>query len=369
MSNKPKLKILGNPRQDNGVGFYRIHQPLYNLGSKSIAEVHEMPFTGEMKQTQISPNEVAPEADWAEIYFTTRPPSQRDLSYDLAVRDHGKCSYVVDLDDDIWHVNPDNPNYEAYQDPNLDIARWSTMGIEYADAVTVTTDYLKEVCSRYNQNVHVIPNAIDFNLWSHQVWLESKKKHKDIIRIGWAGASAHQRDLRILKRVVPRLKEEYGDKIRFVFQGHYPHTFAYDEFIPWVMVKDYAKTYAEAAFDIAIAPMEDNMYNRAKSNLRLIEAGSLKIPTVYSPVGPYIGFPGLHADSDEQWYQRLKQLIDSEGERKAWGKKAYDDIVKNYEVSLCSMKLLNMMKDLKKKDWLPKTQKAIQPSFEPKIQV
>jgi len=65
---------------------------------------------------------------------------------------------IYDLDDDLFTVNPDNPS-KAEVVKNLSQAKNL---LRAADVVTTTTDVLKKKFKKYNKNVMVCPNAIDF---------------------------------------------------------------------------------------------------------------------------------------------------------------------------------------------------------------
>ena len=50
-------------------------------------------------------------------------------------------------------------------------------------------------------------------------------------------------------------------------------------------VTSYAKNYSK--FDVSLAPIKDTMFNRMKSQLKIIEAGFYKKALIASDIGPY----------------------------------------------------------------------------------
>jgi glycosyltransferase involved in cell wall biosynthesis len=80
--------------------------------------------------------------------------------------------------------------------------------------------------------------------------------------------------------------------------------------------------------DVALAPLEpDNLFCRAKSEIKFVEAGALGVPVVASRTDPYRdaisdGEDGLLASSDEEWTQALSALIEQPDRRRQIGERA-----------------------------------------------
>jgi glycosyltransferase involved in cell wall biosynthesis len=68
-----------------------------------------------------------------------------------------------------------------------------------------------------------------------------------------------------------------------------------------------------ATADIAIAPLEDTVFNNAKSNIKLIEAAVVGLPAVCSPRREFRdcvehGVDGFLAETDDEWFDALRTL-------------------------------------------------------------
>ncbi len=208
----------------------------------------------------------------------------------------------------------------------------------------------------------------------------------DRIRIGWLGGSSHLKDLEILRGVVSKLQsDKLIDKIQFVLCGfdlrgmhtdidavtkeqkqraitpkesvwyQYERIFTndyssispdYKEFLlkfkeeeyPNVSNEPYRRVwtrpitnYAENynLFDISLAPIEENIFNKVKSQLKVIEAGFHKKAIIAQDFGPYQidltnaiqfggGFDltanGILVDSTKNhkdWYGAIKKLVNN----------------------------------------------------------
>ncbi len=95
----------------------------------------------------------------------------------------------------------------------------------------------------------------------------------------------------------------------------------------------YLGLLAEA--DIAIAPLEDTVFNDAKSNIKFQEAAILGIASVCSPRQSFRdvvvpGHNGLLADDEAQWEQALQQLVDDPSLRRRLGAQGLADVLERY---------------------------------------
>ncbi len=107
-----------------------------------------------------------------------------------------------------------------------------------------------------------------------------------------------------------------------------------------------------ASFDINIAPLEvGNRYCEAKSELKYFEAALAGVPTVASPTQPFVdairaGQTGFLASSHEEWYARLKDLIQDPALRTSIANNAYREVLWLYgpeNRTLLVTKLVNQL--------------------------
>ena len=61
------------------------------------------------------------------------------------------------------------------------------------------------------------------------------------------------------------------------------------EFHPGVDISSYPQFLANLRLDLAVAPLEDNVFNACKSNLRLLEYGICGFPVIASDIVSYRG--------------------------------------------------------------------------------
>ena len=89
--------------------------------------------------------------------------------------------------------------------------------------------------------------------------------------------------------------------------------------------------------DINLAPLVDSIFNRAKSEIKWIEAALVKVPTVASKIGAFSdavvdGETGLLA-TDEEWFDKLEALVLSPELRQKIADAAYRAVLENCTLS------------------------------------
>mgnify|MGYP004706715949 FL=1 len=100
------------------------------------------------------------------------------------------------------------------------------------------------------------------------------------------------------------------------------------DFLDWTLLPSLV-----AEMDINLAPLVDNVFNRAKSEIKWLEAALVNVPTIASDLGSFAqmiseGGTGILA-SDTEWYEKLKELIISSEKREILATNALEQILKN----------------------------------------
>lgn len=290
-------------------GWYRCHVPGMEL--KRLG--HDV-FLGH----QITPSSVEA-ADIIVLQRQWREECLHALEHAHAL---GK-TVVYELDDDIWNLDPTNPSYEAWNNPELRGPAEAL--IRGADIVTTTTRPLAQKLRLLNKNTHILPNMLPPEHW--QVTRERPEGY-DTVAIGWAGSVARDRDLAIVGSVIPQLLDTYPNVVLLVASGSPSTVFPPHERIRTLQplrIEQYPTLLAQ--FDIGIAPVVDSRFNQAKSDLKFIEYGMVGLPVVASDVESYThsikhGENGFLATNDKDWLKFLRRLIENPDLRESLGQAA-----------------------------------------------
>jgi glycosyltransferase involved in cell wall biosynthesis len=246
----------------------------------------------------------------ADLIVAQRPVSEGAArAFAKVCADDSKFA-VVELDDDLFHLDPSNPAAAFFDAPAQQ--RKLIEGVTRAGLVTVSTEPLAQVCREYNDNVVVLPNYIPRDL------LTRDRPANDRVVIGWAGSNTHGRDFGELAQPLRRVLQRYADRVLFHCVGtDYTPRVASRRGRTWFTgwSEDVWDYYDAIDFDIGLAPLFDCRFNHSKSDLRLKELAALGVPTVASNVGPYAtamrdGCPALPARTPKDWERALCALIE-----------------------------------------------------------
>jgi hypothetical protein len=187
-----------------------------------------------------------------------------------------------------------------------------------ADYVTVSSECLRQNFLNINPNIFVLPNLIDDKIWEFES--PTIKNHDPKLTIGYMGGDSHTPDLDYIAPVLVKIKEQHPNKIRYHIYGVKPPEplLVFDDTV-WTPIKtyqyeDFAKEFQKLSFDIFIAPLLDNEFNRCKSPIKFLEYTTLGVPVICSQVTPYSevitdGENGLLANDPDQWDEKINLLI------------------------------------------------------------
>jgi glycosyltransferase involved in cell wall biosynthesis len=147
--------------------------------------------------------------------------------------------------------------------------------------------------------------------------LDTDRGNRCIIVYG-SGTSTHDADFAVAAPALLRLLRE-NPRIVLRILGELtlaPEFATFSERIDRVKFTDF-KSYLAllAASDISIAPLENTTFNEAKSNIKLIEAAVVGLPSVCSPRREFCtcvdhGVDGFLAETDAEWIDALRALAD-----------------------------------------------------------
>ena len=282
---------------------------------------------------------------------------------------------VCDIDD-YWMPGKEHPIH--------DIIRFNKINekivenLRVSKYVTTTTSLFADEIKKMNPNVFVLPNAINpkegqFN----EPTLESDK-----LRIGWLGGSSHLHDIQLLDQSFNKLLP-LKDKIQYVLCGFdtrgtvteinsktgehtkrniLPHEtvwakyesiftqnhliiseeykkylldYTQDEYVNandesylrvWTKpVNSYARNYSK--FDVSLAPIKNHMFNRMKSQLKVIESGFYKKALIATNLGPYT-IDLKHCLNNGNFVDGNAMLVDENRNHSDWAK-YIEKLVKN----------------------------------------
>lgn len=370
-----QFKVLIIPTGQEGVGYFRSIKPHTYLREQYPDEfdvhIEHDPTLADGNDEWL--------LDYDLIHYHNKLGEFEDQPALLNKLDQAGVITVMDIDD-YWDLPTHHPNYLSFQAQKMH--KKILESLKLARNVSTTTQLFADKIRQYNKRVFVLPNAIDPHERQFKFPLESSHR----MRIGWLGGSSHLKDLEILKGLVARLKNDgLMDKIQFVLCGFttkgqaqvvnkktggiqqrpiHPHesqwyqyekiftdnysivSSRYKDFLMKFTQEEYPDVHNEAyrrvwsasigmyaanyrLFDIALAPLVENNFNKCKSQLKVLEAGFYKKAVIAQDFGPY-QIDGVNAvlhggewntkgnmimidsaKNAKDWYKNIKRLVES----------------------------------------------------------
>jgi glycosyltransferase involved in cell wall biosynthesis len=388
-----KIKVLVVPSDRSGVGKFRSVDPhifLQNIyGDDFHVDIIYDPSYDDMnfwKQYQIVSfhRSIGPDFEKAHELI------QKLNSMDIIT--------VCDIDD-YWMPGKEHPIHDIIKFNKIN--EKITANLKVAKYVTTTTTIFADEIRKYNKNVFVLPNAINPN----EAQFKEPTIESDKLRFGWLGGSSHLHDIQILDQAFSKLLK-YKDDVQYVLCGFdtrgtvteinsqtgehvkrnikpdetvwaqyekiftqdykivsdeykkhlllynqdiFPNEMAESYLRVWTKpVTSYAKNYSK--FDVSLAPIKNHMFNRMKSQLKVIEAGFYKKALIASNVGPYsldlkhclkngelVDGNALLVDevrNHSDWAKYMEKLIKNPNMAKDMGERLYETVKDKYDLNV-----------------------------------
>lgn len=290
----------------------------------------------------------------ADVVVFHRPEDQKKLDLMRILKKQGK-KIVVDNDDTYKDHKAVKLN-EYFDKERVDRGLKAVNSIFdacliEADLVTTTTEWLADEYKKLNPNVVVLPNCVDPFYFD-----EPLRNEGDVVRIGVVGSVITSTDLDVL---IPIVKHYEKDKrVRLVMFGLPPNrklnpvveSIYRDEykFMDSVDVEWHAAVNADVYYDkinslkldMMIIPREDNYFNRAKSNLKFLEASMFEIPVIAqgftdgkSPYqDPEDAKHMVIVNDNSQWIPEIEKMIADKEGRREMGRKAKEYVSEKYSI-------------------------------------
>ena len=323
----------------SGVAFHRLYTPYVRLQIDEGVTVDVSTNIEEWASLDYSKYDVLVTNRWLGKY-------QYNI---LPLLEKEKLPFVIDVDD-YWVIPKHNPSYQFYR---AYIKNGIKDALSFADAVTCTTEQLKQKVLEFNENVTILPNALDLT----QAQWNQETEHKPTI--GWVGGLSHTYDIQLLRDQIEPICTEKG--YRFIMGGHHEQHKAWAEMEKFITNQDrknrpdwfdkregttadkYGAFYSE--IDIALAPLTNDKFNRYKSELKILEAAAYKLPIFVSEVEPYTN----HRDNEGCLFVKnndwsvIRNLIES-GDVQKLGQANYDYCNQHHdikEINKTRLKVLN----------------------------
>ncbi|BCQ35483.1 O-antigen biosynthesis protein [Erwinia rhapontici] len=262
--------FLAHNADMTGCGHYRMMKPFEAMRNEGLAEGH-------VSMTLLNISEIGRFKPDSLIIQRRYSPAFHNW-----IERTGKLHNVFkvfELDDYILNVPIKHNNRQHFKQ---EITGQLRKSLSFFDRFVVSTAPLAEAMSSMHPQILVVKNRLPADIWEplHSLRNQGKKP-----RVGWAGGSSHRGDLEMIVDII----KEFAHDVEWVFFGMCPEKLRpyIHEYHQGVDISLYPEKLASLNLDLALAPVEDNIFNACKSNLRLLEYGVCGIPVICSNVACY----------------------------------------------------------------------------------
>ena len=254
--------------------------------------------------------------------------SQKELGKFLKeVQKQHDFKILYEVDDVVFReVIPDYNKFKFAFD-NDEIRQNCIDIINMVDEVTVTCDFMKQLYIEKTgqKKITVIPNFVP-NSWMGQLFDPRKverayEQNKKKPRILYTGSGAHydvdnkvggKDDLAQVRDFIRKTVNKY----QWIFVGAFPPQLVdlvrdkKIEFYPWQPLLKYPYFIANLNAQLMVAPLLPNDFNKAKSDIKFIEACILGIPCLCQNIDTYFSAPeSLRFDTVEEFGDKIERIL------------------------------------------------------------
>jgi O-antigen biosynthesis protein len=310
----------------SGCGVWRMVWPQYVLNLQQKAVIHSA-------TTMILDERFYNNISCVRVQRQATPQQKQFIEHLKNISEKTGMRIVYEVDDLIFRE--DIPEYNKFKCAfTSDEIRNSSQDIMMlCDEITVTCPFMKAYYEEKtgHKNITVIPNMpprfwLDGHFSTYKL-SKNYKKHcsrKNVKpRILYAGSGAHfdvdslNKDQDDFSHVVSAIINSIN-RYRWVFIGAFPPALKpyilnkEIEFHPWQNIIKFPKFISQLEINCMVAPLQNNTFNKAKSDIKFVEASALGIPIVCQDMVTYEN-AHIKFKTGEEMISKIDHTLRSQG--------------------------------------------------------
>ena len=240
-----------------------------------------------------------------------------------------KKPVLFDVDDAIWLNNEHNIKHIA----------------KNVAGVIAGNSFIADWFKQYNQNVFVIPTAVNPDYYS------TERIATGSFVIGWTGTSDNFKYLYMIEEALAAFLKRHTDAKLWILSNNEPQFIKLNknsvQFLRWS-----AENEASILkyFNVGIMPLVDGNWERGKCSFKMLQYMAAGLPVIVSPVGMNKevlkkGECGYAASNEKEWIEALESLYMNKDLRFSYGQLGRRIVEEHYSISALAPKLVKVFKN------------------------
>lgn len=226
--------------------------------------------------------------------------------------------------------------------------------MNFCDGIITSTGTMESELRSYKKLVMLNRNLASEELVKiSQIAVQEANRNDSKIKIGYfSGSITHNENFELIMPALLRLLETYSN-VELHLIGYLDLPKKLSNFKNQIRQHEYVEWHELPTLiqqvDINLAPLVNSLFNRAKSEIKWIEAALVKVPTMASNIGAFAemisdGKNGVLVE-DEEWFEKLSQIVLNKEYRVTLGENAYNEVLQNNTTSNHSDDLIKFLKN------------------------
>lgn len=294
---KKRIGVV-SPNSNHGLVYQRAHLPFIELRDEYDFRFFDV---GDLRHS---------DAFYLDALVLVHPAHDEFLYLAERAKFHYGLKVVLDMDDLLSDIPSDHEEFGKFN------AQKIAFLIQAVDHCVFSTRFLAQRYLQHSRKQTVIENSI-----SRRAYLAYKplnKPHKNCFMAGWTGGQQHRADQ--LGTFLPGLREFLRGNldVKAYFHGICPDQLRREMGTQVIFEPNYTDflSYPAVAaaypFSVCMVGLNNNPFNDAKSDLKLLEMAPQGIPLIASPRSDFIQHSGKHimlyAEDNSDYPSWLSQL-------------------------------------------------------------
>jgi glycosyltransferase involved in cell wall biosynthesis len=245
----------------------------------------------------------------------------------------------------------DDPVFLPYRSPMngwfslLKFPRKTHRLFRLSDHIIAINGLLADYAARYNPSVSIVPNCVDTDKYQ-----PAPRTDDGQVRLVWIGSHSTVQNLKAIAGALPGLNEKVPTMLRVIGPSNVSIEGIPTEVKRWSAESEVAELQA---CDIGLLPLIDHSWHPWKFFFKTVQYMAVGLPVVARRMGSNAeiiedGVNGYLVETENEWRDRLRLLIEDPALRKRMGAAARATIVERFSTQVQMPRVVSIFEEVLK---------------------